>query len=53
MPKLKVRYVGLDVHKDSIVMALVEQSRSPAVAVGSFPSDWEPLRKQLEKLAQG
>ena len=28
MPQLKVRYVGLDVHKDSIVIAVAEQGRS-------------------------
>jgi len=53
MPQLKVRYVGLDVHKDSIVIAVAEQGRSAAFDVGSFASDWESLRKQLEKLAEG
>jgi transposase len=53
MPKSKVRYVGLDVHKDSIVIAVAEQGRSSARDVGKFPSDWESLRKQLEKLAKG
>ena len=27
MPKVKVRYVGLDVHKDSIVIAVAEPGR--------------------------
>lgn len=53
MPKLKVRYVGLGVHKDSIVIAVAEQGRSAAYDVGKFSSDWESLRKQLEKLAEG
>lgn len=53
MPQLKVRYVGLDVHKDTIVIAVAEQGRSAAFDVGKFPSDWESLRKRLEKLADG
>ena len=53
MPKSKVRYVGLDVHKDSIVIAVAEQGRSAARDVGKFASDWESLRKQLERLGNG
>jgi len=53
MPKLTVRYVGLDVHKDSIVIAVAEQGCSSARDVGRFPSDWESLRKQLKRLAKG
>ena len=53
MPKAKVRYVGLDVHKDSIVMAVAEQGRDAARAVGTFPADWASLEKQLQRLAKG
>ena len=53
MPKLKVRYIGLDVHKDSIVIAVAEEGRSAARDVGKFPADWESLRKQLERLSRG
>lgn len=53
MPQLTVRYVGLDVHKDSIVIAVAEEGRSAAREVGTFPSDWESLRKPLERLSQG
>jgi len=53
MPKLKVRYVGLDVHKDSIVIAVAEQGRSAARDVGAFPSDWASLEKRLKRLAKG
>ncbi len=53
MPKTKVRFVGLDVHKDSIVIAVAEQGRDAARDVGEFPSDWNSLHKQLRKLAQG
>jgi len=53
MPNSKVRYVGLDVHKDSIVIAVAEDDRSAVRSVGIFPSDWESLRKQLERLGRG
>ena len=53
MPKSKVRFVGLDVHKDSIVIAVAEQGRDAARSVGTFPSDWVSLEKQLLRLAQG
>ena len=53
MPKTKVRFVGLDVHKDSIVIAVAEQGRDSARDLGSFPSDWNSLHKQLRKLAKG
>ena len=53
MPKTKVRFVGLDVHKDSIAIAVAEQGRDTARDVGSFPSDWNSLHKQLRKLSKG
>ena len=53
MPKPKVRFVGLDVHKDSIVIAVAEEGRDAARAIGAFPSDWNSLHKQLRKLAKG
>lgn len=53
MPKSKVRYVGLDVHKDSIVIAVAEQGRDAAREVGTFPSDWVSLEKQLRRLSVG
>lgn len=53
MPKLKVRYVGLDVHKDSIVIAVAEVGRDAARDVGMFPSDWVSFEKQLKRLSDG
>lgn len=53
MPKLKVRYVGLDVHKDSIVIAVAECGRGEVREVGTFPSDWASLEKALKRLAVG
>lgn len=49
----KVRYVGLDVHKDSIVMAVAEEGRSDAREIGRLASDWQTLHKQLKRLARG
>ena len=39
MPKTKLRYVGLDVHKDSIVIAVAEQGRQASREIGTFPAD--------------
>jgi transposase len=53
MPKAKLRFVGLDVHKDSIAIAVADDGRHPAREVGNFPSDWLSIEKQLKKLATG
>jgi len=53
MPKSNVRFVGLDVHKDSIVIAVAEAGRDAARSIGTFPSDWASLEKQLKRLAKG
>ena len=53
MPKLKVRYVGLDVHKDTTAIAVAEQGRGAVREIGTFPADWESLRKQLARLGKG
>jgi len=47
---LKLRHVGLDVHKDSIVMAVADGGSSPAQIVGTF--DWCESRvlSELRKL---
>jgi hypothetical protein len=38
MPKTKVRYVGLDVHKDSMVIAVADEGRGAAQEVGFLPT---------------
>jgi transposase len=45
-----VRYVGLDVHKDSIVIAMAEEGVQPAEFLTKLPYDVPRLLKQLRKL---
>ncbi len=53
MPKLKIRYIGLDVHKDSIAIAVAETGRGTAREVATVPADWASLHKRLRRLAAG
>jgi transposase len=46
----KMQYVGLDVHKDSIVIAVAEEGRKPGRVVGTVPYEMKALRKVLDKL---
>jgi len=43
-------YVGLDVHKESIVIAAAEVGRAPARVVATVPHEWKALRRALERL---
>jgi transposase len=47
---IKTVFVGLDVHKDSIVVAVAETGREAARVVATVPYEWKALRKVLEKL---
>jgi transposase len=46
----KTVFVGLDVHKNSIAVAVAEAGRGPARAVATVPFDVKALRKVLERL---
>ena len=46
----KVRYVGLDVHKDSIVIAVAESGRGPAMVYKTIAYDLTRLVKVMELL---
>jgi transposase len=49
-PMSKVRFVGLDVHKDSITIAVADQDGSAPQVVATVPHEWRALVKQLNKL---
>ena len=46
----KVRFVGLDVHKDSIAIAVAEQGRGEPAVLATIPSETQALVKQLKRL---
>jgi transposase len=46
----KTLFVGLDVHKDSIVVAVAEAGRAPARVVATVAFQGDALRKVLQKL---
>lgn len=48
-----LRFIGLDVHKDSIVIAVAESGQEPAYVHGEIPNDWAVLRRTLRHLAGG
>jgi len=45
-----LRFIGLDVHKDSIVIAVAEEGRDPASMHSEIPNDWGILKKTLTRL---
>ena len=45
-----IRYVGLDVHKDSIKIAVAEEGREPARFLASIPGENGKLIKQICKI---
>lgn len=47
---IRFRYVGLDVHSQSIVIAVADEGRAPARSLGSIPNDFNALVKILRKL---
>jgi transposase len=46
----KTKLVGLDVHKDSIVIAVAESGREAARVLGTVPYEWKALSKVLNQL---
>ena len=48
--RVSVVFVGLDVHKDSIVIAFVRAGREAAVIWKTIPNDGVRLRKALKML---
>jgi transposase len=48
-----VRFVGLDVHKESIAIAVAEGDGSAPENVATVPNDTAALMKRLKKLGLG
>lgn len=46
----KTVFVGLDVHKNSIAIAVAEVGRAPARVIATVPAEWKDLRRILERL---
>jgi len=46
----RIAYVGLDVHKDSISIAVAEEDREPAKFLGQIPHDLSRLKRKLKEL---
>jgi transposase len=48
-----VRFIGLDVHKESIALAVADGNGSTPEVLGTVPPDVPGLVKKLQRLAQG
>jgi transposase len=46
----RIRYVGLDVHKDTIAIAVADQGRTDARVLATIPHDFTSLSKALGRL---
>jgi transposase len=46
----KLQFVGLDVHKDTIVIAVASEGQAGAIPLGTIPHDVTKLLKKLTKL---
>src|SRR5215207_7901592 len=52
-PMSKVRFIGMDVHKEFVVIAVADGFSEPAVVWGRVQNSIAAVVKQLQKLAQG
>jgi transposase len=49
----KLRFVGLDVHKDTVAIAVAEEDGSAPQVLGTFPSETASLVRRLKRLGSG
>lgn len=47
-----LRYVGLDVHADTIVIAVAEEGRGDAKLIATIPQEWSALQPVLKRLSK-
>jgi transposase len=47
-----LKYVGLDVHKDTIAVAVAEDGKADAVVLGTYANDEKRLRAVLSKIGK-
>ncbi|HSY07812.1 MAG TPA: hypothetical protein VK820_04670 [Steroidobacteraceae bacterium] len=52
MDRIITSFVGLDVHKDSIAVAIAPTGREPPRFVGTVMPQWAPLSKALGRLGR-
>lgn len=51
MHQYSTKYVGLDVHKETIAVAIAQEGRSEPIYYGEIPNKAEALRKLVKKVA--
>jgi len=52
-PMQKLRFIGLDVHKDSIAIAIAEGGGGSVEVVATIPNDMPSVVKRMRRLAEG
>ncbi len=48
--KKSLHYIGLDVHKETMTIAIAESECTPAYVLATIPNDWASLCKHLDQL---
>ena len=46
----RLRFVGLDVHKESVTIAVAEEGREAAKVFATVPNEWQAIYKALKRL---
>ncbi len=51
MHQYTTKYVGMDVHKETIAVAIAQEGRSEPIYYGEIPNKAEALRRLIKKVA--